>query len=528
MLRPYAAGHRDRVFQPLARMCPVVNKGKSMSLNNRVSLLMAACLLAFGAFAAGHGRAQHPAAKPYKTFGMCSNGNILTNPEYPVKMLDAGARMCRMDVTFAAVRKQPGNDPATWDWSGMEKIAALHKQHPDLQPLVLLGYGANWADDPKFKNVPGGPNAAGQAGIETMPAWSPANLYGHYVYETVRRYKNVAHYWESWNEPDLPGHAFFKGNGADFLPYQKACYLAAKHADPHCTVLFSGLCFASVEGYLNLHHLAPPTPYPPTTCFFEEYLQACIKDSDARKNHFYFDIMNQHSYSRASDLYDYAQIDQKLMREYLHEEKPLWMTETGFEDRPGIFGGNGDEYCDYLLQAFAWSQLAGVERVFHFQLDNSNAAGLYQGMLGEPKPALTTYQDVLTKEFTGATFERQAHGNVGVGFLAGNSPFKPTWKQGYDLFAFRNKAGKPLWVAFADTDKAVDIMVPAVGKTATLIDRHNNRTRLTAQNGHFSLHLPGATLRNGWPIAPDPKAKALGEPEHGVGGATQILIDAGD
>ena len=117
----------------------------------------------------------------------------------------------------------------------------------------------------------------------------------------------------------------------------------------------------------------------------------------ARKKNYYFDIMNQHSYSRASDLYDYAEVDRTLMRKYMNTEKPIWFTETGFVDVGGPWGGTADEYCDYLLQSFAWARLAGVERVFHFQLDNSNGHGLYKGMLGEPKPALTAYRDILTK-----------------------------------------------------------------------------------------------------------------------------------
>ncbi len=59
--------------------------------------------------------------------------------------------------------------------------------------------------------------------------------------------------------------------------------------------------------------------------------------------------MNQHAYSRATDLFDYAQIDQKLMREYCHEVRPIWMTETGFEDNGGMLSGGPDDYCDYLL-----------------------------------------------------------------------------------------------------------------------------------------------------------------------------------
>ena len=461
---------------------------------------------------------------PLYPLGMCSNGNIFTNPDYASRLLDSGAKICRTDVVFIDVRPKPGDDPNAWNWREMESVAKKHQEHPDLDFLVLLGYGAPWADDARFAAVKGAEIAGGQRGIDVMPAWSKGNLYGHYVYETVRRYKNVVHTWESWNEPDLPGHAFFKGAGRDFFAYQKACYLAAKQADPHCTVLFAGMCYANIEGYLFNHKLKPPTPYPPKECFFEDYLKACVQDPDAKKNHYYFDVMSQHSYSRATDLYDYAMVDRKLMHDYLGEEKPIWFTEMGFPDQGGLLGGSADDYCDYLLQSFAWGRRADVERFFHFQLDNSNTLGLYTGMLGDPKPALTTYRDVLAKEFAGARLVAQQHGNAGVGFLQGHSPFQPTWTTGYNLFAFQSGTRK-LWMAFTDTDKAVDITIPAKRAQAILVDRHNHRTPITAHNGVYALKLPGAANRTGWPTLTDPVARALGEPEHLVGGATLVLIE---
>ena len=341
--------------------------------------------------------------------GMCSNGNVLTSAEYPTKMVDAGARMCRVDIAFQNIRPAPGDDPNQWNWTAMDQIRQMRAKHPTLDHLVLLGYGPAWAEDARFRPDKGYgdvvPFNCPQAGIDVMPANDPKNLYGHYVYEMVNRYKDVVKHWESWNEPDLPGNHFFKGTGKDFVAYQKACYLAAKKADPQCTVLFAGLCYGTIEGYLATHGLKAPTPYPPQVCFFEDYLKECVKDPDAKANHFYFDLMNQHSYTRASDLYDYVMINNKLMQDYLGEVKPTWITEMGITDtgKPG-FDGTPEQYCDYVLQSFGWGKLAHVQRLFHFQLDNSNGCGLYQGMLGDPKPVLGTYRDVLARELADTDF----------------------------------------------------------------------------------------------------------------------------
>lgn len=471
-----------------------------------------------------------PGRGPAYPFAMCSNGFFLQSPEYPIKMLDAGARMIRLDVSFQSVRPKPGDDPAGWNWKPLEQIRAIRQKHPELEVLPILGYGPEWAQDPKFKDVQGGGGACPQRGVEVRPVTDPRNLYGHFVYEAVKRYKDVIHHWESWNEPDLPGHAFFKGNGRDFFQYQRVFYLAAKAADPQCTVSMGGLCFAAFEGYLVRHKLKAPSPSPPTTSFLDEYLEACSQDPDAAKHNYYCDVMNQHTYSRASDLYDYIAVLAKAQQDYLGTVKPVWVSEMGSTDKGGMFGMNGDEYCDYALQSFAWAAMAGVERLFFFQLDNSNGHGLYLGLmgsLGQPKPVLTTYRDVLAKEFADARFVAQLHGTKGVDFLGGNWPYASNWQAGYDLFEFKSRDGRRrILMAFADTDKPAEVTIPATpGKKAVLIDRHNVRTPLAAKDGVYRLNLAGATHLGGWPVSDDPKAKRMGNPEHLVGGATQIIVE---
>jgi len=459
--------------------------------------------------------------RPYP-LAMCSNGNVLTNPEYAVKMLESGARICRTDLAFGTIRPRPGDDPATWDWSAPERVKKLRGEHPRLEWLGLLGYGTAWAAEPGG----GSGIAAPQRGVRVMPPDDPRNLYGHYVYETVRRYKDVISAWESWNEPDLSGHAFFNGNGADFFHYQKACYLAAKKADPGCTVLFASMCFPTFEGYLASRRLKPPTPYPSRSCFFEEYLRECAKDPDAKRHNHYFDVMNTHTYSRATDAYDYVAVLRRLMKEYTgRDDKPVWITEMGITDTGGQFGCSPDEYCDYILQSYAWGCLAGVERFFHFQLDNSNGHGLYTGMLGQPKPALAAYRDVLARELATARLARQLHGSAGAGFLEGGSPFEGGGRDGWDAFEFRRDDGARIVMAFADTAETVTARIPATCAAAELVDRHGRRKELRAEKGAYEIVLAGATNVAGWPTSADPKAKALGRPEHLVGGATVLIVE---
>jgi hypothetical protein len=484
-------------------------------------VMAALALLVPAAIRSAHGR-QAAAENP---FAICSNPNVFTSREYVDAIVDAGDGMVRVDAAFRNARPHPGDDPSGWDWSVLERIREIKTRVPQLDWVPILGYGTEWAADPA-RYRPDRQIASPMRGIDVMPAGDPRNLYGNYVFEVVSRYKGVVHAWESWNEPDLPVHTFFNGDGADFLPYQRACYLAAKQADPTCKVLFAGLCFASVEGYLTSHGLHAPSPGPVRESFFEQYLKACVKDPEAKRNNYYFDIMNQHSYSRATDLYDYAAIDRKLMRDYLGDEKPIWFTETGTVDRGGPFGGTPEEYCDYLLQSYAWAALGGVQRMFHFQLDNSNGHGLYGGMLGSPKPALTAYRDVLVHELKDATFTAQLHGKKGAGFLQDHTPYYNPQKAGYDLFEFRGKDGHRIFVAFTDTSNPAHITIPATKEHAALIDRDGIHRIIQAANGVYTIDLPGATNEAGWPLIDDPKAKAMGAPEHMVGGKTYLVVEA--
>jgi hypothetical protein len=146
-------------------------------------------------------------------------------------------------------------------------------------------------------------------------------------------------------------------------------------------------------------------------------------------------------------------------------------------------------------------------------------------MLGPAKPAFTTYK-MMTHELNGAEFVAQLHGHPGVGFLEGNSPYQPSWTTGYNLFELKSGDGKKrILIAFTDTNKPIDIKIPAKRESAILFDRLGNRRVINSANSFYQLHLPGATNVAGFPVDPDPRAKAMGAPEHLVGGATQIVVE---
>jgi len=148
-------------------------------------------------------------------------------------------------------------------------------------------------------------------------------------------------------------------------------------------------------------------------------------------------------------------------------------------------------------------------------------------MLGNPRPALYTYRDVLVAEFSDVKFSKQLHGTKGV-LLEGFDLWNNTdeWRAGYNAFEFKNGDGsKRTVMAFADTAKDIDVKIPATPgvETAVMIDRHNNRQSITAVDGYYELTLEGTKNIAGWPFWDS----SLGDYENAIGGATIIIVENG-
>ena len=147
------------------------NRSHDLWTRSLVSLLV--CFAAAALSAAGAREPITGTATGRLMLGMNSNPHILENPAYAPALIGTGAGMCRVDVsTFSVIRPRPGNDPEQWNWAPMERIRQLHKQYPQLAWLCILGYGSPWAQDARFKNVPGSGNSQPQ-GVEMISCYKP-------------------------------------------------------------------------------------------------------------------------------------------------------------------------------------------------------------------------------------------------------------------------------------------------------------------------------------------------------------------
>ena len=163
-------------------------------------------------------------------------------------------------------------------------------------------------------------SSPGWAGPNGMPT-NPAD-YGNYAGALARRYAPLGvHTWEIWNEANLRGPWPGTPDPAKYTAMLKAAYTAIHAADPHATVVTSGLAPASDIGTYSLK---------PSTFLRRMY------DNGAQG---YFDAVGLHPHTTPypSNIEQpwnpivYARDEMyPLMRAHGDGAKKIWGTEAGF------------------------------------------------------------------------------------------------------------------------------------------------------------------------------------------------------
>jgi hypothetical protein len=387
------------------------------------------------------------------------------------------------------------------------------------------------------------------------------NKWARFVFEAVTRYKpggllsqqlswpqgtGITH-WEMWNEPDLL--FFWNGTAEQYARLLKVGYLAAKHADEEAQVLFGGLAN-------NLYNCSQPDPSAPH--FLDRVLDFLDADPQSAASAYYHDIFATHSYSRSWDSFCLVfRATRSLRRHGL--AKPIWLNETGvpaWDDYPGpvwdpasAFRSTLSEQADYTIQTAFYAAWAGADNIFHFQLYDgcgNQPAGTdfppHNGELCDGNGNLKNHPQVpcagdafgfYRNPPDAACFSQHPHAESARPKLAAfqtlaaylknvvpldrQRPGGPSGPQEWISF-YRPETGQRimgLWARFGDPQTA---QVPAVNPagTALLVASDGAAQMITAHDGVYTIHLPGATNQN------TPWDLSTGYP---IGGKTFILIE---
>jgi hypothetical protein len=368
---------------------------------------------------------------------------------------------------------EPQQDHWSWDWADSEVYRMV--EEGELEAHLVLALPPEWAREPG-KLVP----------RNLYLAWDdPQNFWGRFVYRVADHYRErPVRYFEVWNEPDWD--QYWQGSAADYYQLLKVAYRAIKAANPKAKVIMGGMS-----------HWHDPT-------FWEQVLEAAVKDPEAPANDYFFDIVAFHWYSRSELLYDKVVWARDTLRHY-GLDKPVWINEVNVplwgvgqgptDPQPGY--ATTEEQAAFILQAHANAFAAGAERVFFFRMSDDQMGEAF-GLLrndARRREAFVAYQIMST-------------------YLADATPENRTVENGVVEISFRRGEQERITVLWNQTPQPTQATVAATRRGALLIDQDGTTRSIQPTDGIYRVTLPGATNRGD-----------QGPNDYAIGGRTFLLVE---
>jgi len=306
----------------------------------------------------------------------------------------------------------------------------------------------------------------------SLPADDPDNTWAVFVGQAVRRYAGRIDRWIIWNEPDIddrdaPGHTW-DGNLDDFVQLQRVAYLAAKEANPDAAVHLGAFTYFWDPGY------------------FDRFLDALAADPEAAAHDDYFDVATAHLYFQPNAVYDVLAIFREVMADH-GLDKPIWLVETNAPpmDDPYWIVPNWtlavslNEQAAFIPQALAAAMSAGAERIAVYKLRDTETD--YDA---NPEPfGLVRWDDSCRPAYN--TYR------VAIGLMAGATAAE---RERWDAVGQvrLEQPEQTTTVLFARLPGRQTARVPATADTARWIDMWGKAEEIVAEDGVFTVELPGA------------------------------------
>jgi len=275
------------------------------------SLIVLSVATAFSLVAGCSGTATAPVNNPAESgnnfsYGVCAhfckkNQLKLAEPKF-LAMKPMGIKWVRNDFLWRLAETAPGK----WDYSGLDKAAALLKKH-QLNFLPILSYDVPWAH----------------------PAWKHLDSWSEYVRRTVSRYQSQFKYWEIWNEENSDLGSGSKMTPEQYIKLLKKAAETIRSIDPNLKIVFGGTAGVPIE-----------------------YIRKCIDLGAAE----YFDVMNIHPYVDPKEPETLETLIQPLLTLWKERKlnKPIWVTEFSWPTHRDPVPADKP----YLTQALKYFQLS--------------------------------------------------------------------------------------------------------------------------------------------------------------------------
>jgi len=259
----------------------------------------------------------------------------------------------RMDFVWNAVEPENG----TFNFEELDRYVD-NCSKSGVKVLAILDYSAEWASS--------GPE--NWIGRDRFP---PKYLsdWEEYVYETVKHFRGKVDAFEVWNEPNIRYFWFPQADPRAYSKLLRSAYLAAKRANPNCTVVIGG-----------------------TIGFDIDYLRQVYTQGGGR----YFDVMAVHPYpAQPFDLCNFSAgmgSLRELMSQYGDSKKEIWITEIGWSTSQNV---SKEDQAAYLVRSYVVALAEGVSKFFWFNLNAEpppkGSSGLIEHDL-TPRPAFWAHR----------------------------------------------------------------------------------------------------------------------------------------
>lgn len=279
------------------------------------------------------------------------------------KVKEAGINWIRIDINWYLIETSKGNV----NFSEVDRVVNYATAN-NLSILASIGYTPAWANGEKEKWI-------------TYPA-TDVNDWKDFVKRVIDRYKNSIKYWSIWNEPNLRD---FFAPGKDIFVQQVLLPAAQtiRAADP--------------TAFLVGPELSHKTEVGMEWYFWLKY----ILDNAGG----YFDIISHHIYEDLGVYLMYEMLEngdklipavKQIIRESGQENKPFWITETGWNTSKFSEPMQSLRYLD-MLQTRARKDYP--QKIFFYEIiDDPNSSKGPFGILrdnSEAKPAYNVYRDYI-------------------------------------------------------------------------------------------------------------------------------------
>lgn len=273
----------------------------------------------------------------------------------------AGASWDRFDFWWGEIEPQPGR----FKWDKADWLIDLYARS-GVEMLPILCYRAQWMKDPPQRE-------------------KDFAQFADYTFAVVSRYKDRVKCWEIWNEPNIP--TFWKPpNSTDYAKLLKAAYVAAKRADPDCTIVAAATSETDINFILDIAR------------------HGAAKSMDAISFHPYSMADGPEEMHFARQIRNMKWATDKIGRKGI----PLWITEMGWTAdiaRPDEVA----KQCRYMVQAHAVALAGGIERMAWFNLQDWREDKRIEGWgmvspEGKIKPTLGVYR-AMVEQLDGCRFK---------------------------------------------------------------------------------------------------------------------------